>query len=171
MRASPENPGAAVCSAKNRPDERRAKTATGPKKAAYGVMEPGAAHESNAHEELRRKLASRYGARGEYVGAATVARILGMGLTTIYEQSKDGRFVIPHRLANRKPLFLLDDLVAWMLGGSGAPASNAATMALPEADAGQTAPPTARHVFRHAEAEEAFLRTCAERGIKLPRSR
>lgn len=51
---------------------------------------------------------------GEFVGAPTVPLILGLGRTTV--QVRGNRFVIPHRFANRKPLFLLDDLGAWMPG-------------------------------------------------------
>ena len=71
---------------------------------------------TSEHGRLREHLCNRYGLAGEYVGAPTIALILGLGRTTVHDQIKSNRFVIPHRLADRKPLFLLDDLVAWMLG-------------------------------------------------------
>lgn len=114
-----------------------------------------------AREEAREKLKARYKIHGEYLGASTVALILGLGRTTVHDQVKSNRFVIPHRLINRKPMFLLDDLISWMVDGR-----------RPEfvADAQQgvqtvvsiAAP---RERFRHPAAEAAFRRVCRERGI------
>jgi hypothetical protein len=125
--------------------------------------------QTSAHESLRARLASRYGVRGEYVGAAAVARILGVGLTTVYEQAKQGRFVIPHRLANRKPLFLLDDLVAWMLGAAYAGGANSGAPLQTPVRSQKTEAPS--HVFEHPEAEEAFLQVLRARGLAAPKSR
>lgn len=177
MARKPRKPRCCSLQQQDRPDGRRAGAAYGPLGAcasarpgvaAYVSMENIATpHSTNPHEELRRRLALRYGILGEYVGAATVARILGLGLTTVYEQSRAGRFVIPHRLSNRKPLFLLDDLVSWMTG----------TQPIRDATVGASSTPAATrvspcaHVFKHPEAEEAFLRVCRARGIKPPKER
>lgn len=130
------------------------------------MEQPHFHEEIDVHEETRRRLAARYGISGEYVGAAAVARILGIGLTTVYEQANEGRFVIPHRLANRKPLFLLDDLVTWMVGERSqkrrVPGSSPAAV---------TPTPEPAHVFEHADAEAAFQEVMRARGIRLPKSR
>lgn len=115
---------------------------------------------STDHDRLRATLRARYGLSGEYVGAPTVALILGLGRTTVHDQIREGRFVIPHRLVARKPLFLLDDLVAWMLG--------VPSPVAPSALGPESSPPAAVQglpVFRHAAAEAAFLRACERRGI------
>lgn len=135
---------------------------------AYRGMETIAEDPDTARQGLRQKLADRYGIRGEYVGAAVVARILGVGLTTVYEQSKAGRFVIPHRLSNRKPLFLLDDLVDWMAGTVRQEPRTGPTHSPTPTAPGPIEP---AHVFKRPEAEDAFLLLCAARGIKLPRAR
>ncbi|MGE4240691.1 helix-turn-helix transcriptional regulator [Ramlibacter sp.] len=116
------------------------------------------------HDETRRRLAARYGISGEYVGAAIVARILGIGLTTVYEQAKGGRFVIPHRLANRKPLFLLDDLVAWMVG------ERASARRFPPAPPPKLSQEHAQ-VFKHADAEAAFQEVMRQRGVAVSKRR
>ena len=120
-----------------------------------------------AHELLRAKLRARYGLKGEYVGSSTVALILGLGRTTVHDQIKADRFVIRHRVVNRKPLFLLDDLVAWMTGVA-EPSESAAKSThehqAPEATAGWP-------VFRHPAVEKAFSRVCESRGIAAPGSR
>ena len=113
------------------------------------------------HAQLREKLCARYAIAGEYVGAPAVALILGLGRTTVHDQVKSNRFAILHRLADRKPLFLIDDLVAWMLGrewprGSGVSPSAARSTARVD----DLAP-----IFEHAEAHDAFLRMCERRGI------
>ncbi len=116
------------------------------------------------HDKVRALLRARYRVHGEYVSAPTVARILGLGRTTVHEQSKAGRFVIPHRLANRKPLFLLDDLVDWMVGAKKDNAAAASPAAAPApVKAG------ARPVFRYPKAEAAYLLECEKRGIRAPR--
>jgi predicted DNA-binding transcriptional regulator AlpA len=65
---------------------------------------------------LRERLANRYRVQSEYIGAPMLAAILGIGRTTIHDQIQEKRFAIPHRLLNRKTLFLFDDVVAWILG-------------------------------------------------------
>lgn len=117
------------------------------------------------HEELRAKLRARYGLRGEYVSAPTVALILGLGRTTVHDQVKAHRFVIPHRLVNRKPIFLLDELVAWMAGRAWPEQPEKPELARPSVRSGAEAP---AYVFTHASAEEAFLRMCEKRGIPPP---
>lgn len=117
--------------------------------------------EQTEHARLREKLRDRYRIGGEYVGAPTVAVILGVGRTTVHDQVKQRRFVIPHRLAARKPLFLLDDLVAWMLGREWPrdpqPAAPAAARRRRQEE------PTA--VFKHADAHAAFMLMCEKRGL------
>ena len=138
---------------------------------AYAGMQPADREQFNpstsAQALLRAKLRARYGLNGEYVGSSTVALILGLGRTTVHDQIKANRFVIRHRVVNRKPLFLLDDLVAWMIGlpepGVSAPA------AVLEHQAPEVAP--GWPVFRHPEAEKAFNKVCESRGIAGPRLR
>lgn len=137
-----------------------------PCSAAYaGVKPENLSHDpspaQSEHAQLRERLRARYAITGEYVGAPSVALILGLGRTTVHDQVKSNRFVIPHRLADRKPLFLLDDLVAWMLGREWPRGSSEG--ALPARNPRRVGEPVA--VFKHADAHEAFLRMCERRGI------
>ena len=120
------------------------------------------------HARVRERLRSRYNLAGEYIGAPTVAIILGLGRTTVHDQVKAKRFIIRHRLADRKPLFLIDDLVAWMVG------SDCPLEVPPAADPhrGQHAsntqgPSFDKQIpdFKHDAAREAFIGMCEERGI------
>lgn len=112
------------------------------------------------HDILRARLAARYRIEGEYVGASDTARIMGLGRSTVHEQASQGRFPVPHRLVNRKPLFRLDDIVAWMLGcswparGPDAPVPPP-VRALPD-----------RPTFVHKSAESAHEEACARLGLR-----
>lgn len=117
---------------------------------------------SSAREDARQKLKARYEIRGEYVGASTVALILGLGRTTVHDQVKERRFVIPHRLINRKPMFLLDDLAEWMVGGEPARRVLDELLPSPPDPRGRASTPT----FRYPDAEAAYLRLCSARGIR-----
>lgn len=103
---------------------------------------------------VRRRLEARYRIDGEYIGAPLVARILGLGRSTVHDQVQAGRFVIPHRLVNRKPLFAVADLADWM---AGAPAGPNDAAPEPQAPAAPIAMSPAVH--------DAFHRLCAERGV------
>lgn len=61
----------------------------------------------------RQALSTRYAIESEFVGVPTLARILGMGETTIYEHIRKGKFFLPHRMMNKTPRVALDDLAAW----------------------------------------------------------
>lgn len=143
----------------------RSASSKGPRGAYVGMGPENsgetAGHAGSAHAELRAKLRARYAVSGEYVGAATLARILGLGRTTVHDQVKTNRFVIPHRFANRKPLFLLDDVVAWMLGREW-PRAESIDVSPSHAGPNQG---QASATFKHADVEEAFLKVCEKRGI------
>ncbi len=113
------------------------------------------------HGCLRAQLCNRYGLTGEYAGAPTIALILGLGRTTVHDQIRSNRFVIPHRLADRKPLFLIDDLVAWMLGRDWPHGCNDET---PHERPARKSSKSAV-VFKHADAHDAFVQMCERRGI------
>lgn len=139
---------------------------------AYVGVEPNNSDDDfkvdpSEHGRLRAQLCNRYGLTGEYVGAPTIALILGLGRTTVHDQIRSNRFVIPHRLADRKPLFLIDDLVAWMLGRERPHGCD--DEAPPERPARKFSKSAV--VFKHADAHEAFLLMCERRGISPHRQR
>ena len=120
------------------------------------------------HARVRERLKARYNLAGEYIGAPTVALILGLGRTTVHDQVKAKRFIIRHRLADRKPLFLIDDLVAWMVGSEVPSDQPPAAQPGRRPDASiASAPVFDKQVpaFKHDDAREAFLRVCEQRGI------
>ena len=87
-------------------------------------LEPTSAHVDSFRDEeaarlndVRSRLASRYGVHGEFVGVSTLARVLGVGETTLYDYIRAGRFALPCRMFNRTPKVAVDDLARWMIGG------------------------------------------------------
>jgi len=67
-------------------------------------------------EQMRRRLADRYGIPGELVGVPTLAHMLDMSPSTIHARMKLGSFEIPHLRVHRSPKVRLDDLIDWMTG-------------------------------------------------------
>lgn len=119
--------------------------------------------DASRHDRLRATLRARYRLAGEYVGAPAVATILGLGRTTVHDQVKSNRFPIPHRVVGRKPIFSLDDLVAWMLGREWPRES---IQEPPAASARRVDRPGTS--FKHPDARDAFLRMCERRGLPVP---
>lgn len=71
-----------------------------------------------AASSLRSGLIKRYAIECEFLGVPVLARILGIGETTLYEYIRCGRLAMPHRMFNKTPKIRLDDLAAWIATGA-----------------------------------------------------
>lgn len=67
--------------------------------------------------EARAWLASAFCIESAFIGVPKLSRILGIATTTIHGYLRAGTFFIPCRLFNKTPMFSLDDVARWYVGG------------------------------------------------------
>ena len=84
-------------------------------------------------------LLLRHGIESALVGVPKLARVLGMGASTIYTYIREGRFFLPYRMVNATPMVKVDDLVEWYLSADGE-VSPSKQAPLPIGDGGGHAP-------------------------------
>lgn len=70
-------------------------------------------HRSRA--EYLESLLLRSGIDSALVGVPKLARVLGMGASTIYSYMRAEKFFMPYRMVNGTPMVKIDDLVEWYL--------------------------------------------------------
>jgi predicted DNA-binding transcriptional regulator AlpA len=58
-------------------------------------------------------LMARLGLDSALVGVPKLARLLGMGASTLYAYIRVGTFFLPYRLVNGTPMVRVDDVIAW----------------------------------------------------------
>lgn len=65
--------------------------------------------------EYLESLLLRSGIDSALVGVPKLARVLGMGASTIYSYMRAEKFFMPYRMVNGTPMVKIDDLVEWYL--------------------------------------------------------